>query len=144
MDDRPISWEQGEFTVSTDRIRLDHDAVYAELRATHWGPKVTRALLERSIVDSLAFGLYRGGEQVGFARVVTDRSTYGYLTDVYVAEPRRNQGLGEWLVRCIVAHPDLQGLRRLTLLTHDAASLYERVGFRRGSGDALYMERLPG
>jgi ribosomal protein S18 acetylase RimI-like enzyme len=143
MDDTPIEFRRDGFRVSTDRRLLDLDAALAMLRATHWGGGLDAETLRRAAANSLCFGLYRGSVQVGFARVVTDLATYGYVTDVVVDEAHRGQGLGEWLVECILAHPDLQRLRRLALLTRDAPDLYARFGFVPGAGSLGYME-LPG
>ena len=89
---------------------------------------VPRDVVQRSIANSLPFGLYApSGQQAGFARVVTDRATYAYLGDVYVEEAHRGRGLGKFLVSCVVAHPDLQGLRRWALATADAHDLYARL-----------------
>ena len=143
MDDAPIAFLREQLSVSTDRHRLNLHAVLEMLRATHWGGDLTPAVLERAVANSLCFGLYDGATQLGFARVVTDLATYGYVTDVVVVEARRGMGLGEWLVECILAHPDLQHLRRLTLLTRDAPDLYARFGFAAGPGSLDYME-LPG
>ena len=140
MDDVPLAFHRGGLTVSTDRARIDLDAVLAMLRGTHWGGTLTRDTLERAVARSLCFGLYDGPTQLGFARAITDYTTYGYLSDVVIAEGRRGEGLGEWLVECILAHPDLQHLRRLALLTRDSASLYARFGFAPGTGDLGYME----
>lgn len=143
MDDAPVAFFRDRLSVSTDRRRLNLDAVLEMLRVTHWGGDLTPALLERAVANSLCFGLYDGANQLGFARVVTDLATYGYVTDVVVVEDRRGMGLGEWLVECILAHPDLQHLRRLALLTRDAPDLYAGFGFAAGPGSLGYME-LPG
>ena len=90
--------------------------------------------------DQLCFGLYAGARQVGFARVVTDRATYGYLCDVYVDRTLRGQGLGKWLVACVLEHPDLQGLRRIALMTRDAHDLYRPFGFRTMPEATRYLE----
>ena len=141
MNDPSQQWIRGEFTVSTDRRRHDIERVLALLHSTFWAGKLTREVLARAMENSLCFGLYHGTEMIGFARVVTDRATYGYLTDVVVVEGHRNGGLGRWLTECVIAHPDLQGLRRLTLLTRDARPLYERCGFVLGpDGEHVYME----
>jgi len=97
-------------------------------------------VVDRSIDNSLCFGLYDGDEQIGFARVVTDRATFGHLMDVFVLAERRGEGLGKQLVTAVMAHPDLQGLRKFTLHTADAHSLYEQFGFRRAEGDDRLME----
>src|SRR5262245_15251790 len=143
MDDEPITFQRDRLSVSTDRRRLDMNAVLGMLRNTHWGGDLTASILERAVANSLCFGLYEGPLQLGFARVVTDLATYGYLTDVVIVEGRRGMGLGEWLVECVLAHPDLQRLRRLALLTRDAPDLYARFGFVEGSAELGYME-LPG
>lgn len=143
MDDAPIDFQRDRLLVSTDRRRLSPEAVLEMLRATHWGGDLTRTTLERAIANSLCFGLYEGAAQLGFGRVITDLTTYGYLTDLVIAEDRRGQGLGEWLVDCILAHPDLQRLRRIALLTRDSPELYARFGFSPGPGALSYME-LPG
>jgi GNAT superfamily N-acetyltransferase len=96
----------------------------------YWSPGVSRERVERSIENSIVFGLYHGAEQIGFARVVTDRAAFAYLADVFVISEHRGRGLGKWLVETVLSHPDLQGLRKFILGTADAHSLYERFGFR--------------
>jgi GNAT superfamily N-acetyltransferase len=126
-----LIWERDGYVISNDRKRLDLDAIHAFLRTAYWSPGVPREVVERSIEHSLSFGLYdETGAQVGFARVLTDRAAFAYLADVYVLEPHRGRGLGKWLVETVLAHPDLQGLRRIVLGTQDAHALYERYGFR--------------
>jgi len=143
MDDRPLEWQRGAYTVSTRRDRLEPGSILALLRPTHWGGGLTLPLLERALAHSVCFGLFRGPELVGFGRVVTDLATYGYLTDVVIAPEHRGHGLGGWLTRCILEHPELQGFRRLALLTRDAERLYARAGFSAGAGALVYMERRP-
>jgi ribosomal protein S18 acetylase RimI-like enzyme len=106
---------------------------------------MTRALLERAVDNSLCVGVYRGAEQVGFLRIVTDLTTFAYFTDVIVGESARGQGIGSWMVRAALDHPDLQGLRRFALLTRDAQTLYEKFGFSATDLSAsTYMELRPG
>ncbi|HET6232436.1 MAG TPA: GNAT family N-acetyltransferase [Longimicrobiaceae bacterium] len=140
MRDKTMEWRRGELTVSTDRRRLELDAVLEMLLATHWGGGMRRDLLERAVENSVCFGVYRGARLVGFARAVSDLATYGYLTDVVITESERGRGLGRWLVECILAHPDLQNLRRFSLMTRDAAGLYEQFGFGPQRGTSTYME----
>jgi N-acetylglutamate synthase-like GNAT family acetyltransferase len=140
MNDRPQEWRRGSLLVSTDRAKLDHAAVLALLHTTRWAKYMTREQLALAVEESLVFAQYDGGALVGLARVVTDRSTYGYLTDVVIDETRRGKGLGRWLIECILDHRDLQSLRRLTLLTREAPWLYEKFGFAIGSGPSAYME----
>ena len=126
--------------VSTDRARLDVDLVHRELAGTYWASGIPRDVVERSIAGSIAFGLYDADRQVGFARVVTDMATYAYLADVFIVEDRRRRGLGDWLIESILSHPKLQGLRRIALITRDAAPLYERHGFTMPVQPFGYME----
>jgi N-acetylglutamate synthase-like GNAT family acetyltransferase len=141
MDDRQMEWFRGAWVVSTRRDRLDLDAVLALLRETHWGHSLTPERLRRAVAHSVCFGVYEGPATIGFARVVTDLATYGYLTDVVVTASRRGRGIGGWLTECILVHPELQGFRHLTLLTRDAEPLYAKAGFVRGAGPLVYMER---
>ena len=119
------------YEISTARERIDVGVVHRYLSEdAYWSPGVARAVVERAIANSLCFGLYDPeGAQAGFARAVTDRATFAYLADVFVLEGHRGRGLGAWLVETVLAHPDLQGLRRIELATVDAHALYERFGF---------------
>jgi len=141
MNDTPREWQRGEFVVSTDRSRLDIDLVHDYLASSYWAAGMPRAVLERGIENSLIFGIYHGSRQVGFARAITDLATYGYLSDVFVVEGYRGQGLSKWLMECILGHPELQGLRRFALFTRDARGLYERYGFGPPRGSSVYLER---
>jgi GNAT superfamily N-acetyltransferase len=134
-------WRRGEFAISTDRSRIDLDAVHAFLAASYWAHGIPRSVLAKSIEHSLCFGLYDGDRQIGFARVVTDRATFAYLADVYVLEDYRGRGLGSWMIECVQAHPELQGLRRWVLLTRDAHALYRRAGWTGVAKPERYMER---
>lgn len=142
MNDVLYERDRGDVVVSTDRTRLDVDLIHTVLASTYWAANIPREVVLRSIENSLAFGIYEHGTQVGFARVITDLATYAYLSDVFIVEECRGRGLGEWLVESIVHHPQLQGLRRFALFTRDAASLYARYGFRSPEGPSGYMEIL--
>jgi N-acetylglutamate synthase-like GNAT family acetyltransferase len=145
MDDRTVEERRGELLISTDRARIDVDTVLAMLRGSHWAGEMTRRSLERAIANSVCVGVYGAdGKQLAFARAVTDLATYAYLTDVIVAEDARGQGLGKWMVRLILAHPDLQGLRRIALWTRSARALYEQFGFSTAMPASTYMELRPG
>jgi N-acetylglutamate synthase-like GNAT family acetyltransferase len=143
MDDSPIEFRRGELIVSTDRARIDPDAALALLRTTFWAGAMERSVLVRAMANSVCFGLLERDRLIGFGRVVTDLSTYAYWTDVVIADGYRGRGLGRWLSDCMLAHPGLQGLRRVALLTRDAAHLYAEVGFTEGPGSLIYMERRP-
>ncbi|HTY42665.1 MAG TPA: GNAT family N-acetyltransferase [Thermoanaerobaculia bacterium] len=121
---------RGNLTISDDASRLDRDAIHAFLTTSYWAPGIPREVVDRSIENSLPFGLYEGARQVGFARVISDRATFAYLADVFVLESHRGRGLARWLLETIRAHPDLQNLRRWLLFTRDAHPLYRLVGFK--------------
>lgn len=109
---------------------VDASAAHAFLTRAYWSEGIPLATVERAIANSLCIALHADGEgQVGFARVVTDRTTLAYLCDVYVLEAHRGRGLAAWMVETLMAHSDLQGLRRSMLFTRDAHSLYARLGF---------------
>jgi N-acetylglutamate synthase-like GNAT family acetyltransferase len=140
MSDLPVEFRRDAFLITTDRDRMDPDAVLALLRTTHWAGGLSREVLQRAIANSVCFGLFERETLIGFGRAVTDLATYAYWTDVVIAPEYRHQGLGRWLSQCMLAHPGLQGLRRVALLTRDAADLYARVGFTVGPGSFIYME----
>ena len=129
------------YEIDADKARLDRDLVHDFLAGSHWAKGLPRAVLERALEHSLAFGLYRGGRQVGFARVVTDHATFAYLADVFVVAAERGQGLGRWLVESILTHPELQGLRRWLLGTRNAHGLYRRCGFSEPAPPFAFLER---
>jgi GNAT superfamily N-acetyltransferase len=132
------------YEISTDSARLDVDYVHAFLTTSYWSPGVPRDTVARAIAGSLCFGLYApDGAQCGFARVVTDRATYAWLADVFVDPAHRGHGLGVRLVETVLAHPELQGLRRWALATRDAHGLYERFGFTPLPDPSSHMIRRP-
>ena len=137
----PHEWHRDGFTISTDHARLDLDAVYDFLSTSYWARGIPRDVMERSIAHAVPFGIYEGATQVGFARVVTDRATVGYLGDVFVLKPWRGRGLSRWLMECVLAHPELQGFRRWFLLTRDAHGLYEKYGFTPLAAPDRWMEK---
>lgn len=133
-------WQRGEYTISTDKSRLDLQAIHAFLRTSYWSQNVPFALVERAIEHSMVFGLYKATQQTGMARVITDRATFAYISDVFVLEPHRGLGLGVWLMEVVRSHPDLQGLRRLLLATRDAHGLYQKAGFTPLNAPERFME----
>jgi GNAT superfamily N-acetyltransferase len=128
------------FLISTDPALLDLVVIHGYLTRSYWAPGISASVVARSIAGSLCFGVYDEGRQVGFARVITDRATFAYLADVFVLESHQGRGLGTWLVQVIVAHPDLQGLRRFALATRDAHGLYSRFGFAPLAAPDRHME----
>jgi GNAT superfamily N-acetyltransferase len=128
------------YSISTDATSLDLDVIHGYLSQSYWSPGIPRQVVERAIANSLCFGAFRGAAQVGFARVVTDRATFAYLADVFVLEAHRGKGLAKAMVRAILAHAELQGLRRWLLATRDAHALYRQFGFKDLANAASVME----
>lgn len=119
-----------EYEVSTERSRLDVALIHDFLRSSYWAKNIPRSVIDKSIEGALCFGVYHDGRQVGFARVITDFATFGYIADVFVVPEHRGRGLSRILMQAILAHPPLQGLRRLLLATRDAHGLYAQFGFK--------------
>jgi GNAT superfamily N-acetyltransferase len=134
-------WRRDGYLISTDASMLDLEVIHGFLSRSYWAAGVPENVVRRSIENSLCFGVYRGEEQAGFARVVTDRATFAYLADVFVLEEHSGQGIGKWLVEVILSHPDLQGLRRWMLATRDAHDLYRRYAFTELARPGIFMER---
>ena len=134
-------WRLGEYIISTDKDRLDLSAIHRFLTTSYWAEGIPFETVRKSIEHSLNFGMYTAGRQVGFARVITDYATYAYIGDVYILEEFRGQGLSKWLMQVIADHPELQGLRRWTLLTRDAHELYRKTGFLEPQNLERYMEK---
>jgi GNAT superfamily N-acetyltransferase len=130
------------YEITTDPARFDVDAIHAFLTQSYWSPGIPRATVARAIVNSLCFGVFSQGQQVGFARMVTDKTTFAYLCDVYVLEAHRGRGVSKQLMAYIMKHPDLQGLRRMMLATRDAHGLYAQFGFTPLSAPDRIMEVL--
>jgi GNAT superfamily N-acetyltransferase len=126
--------------ITTDPSQLDLDVIHGFLSTAYWARGIPRDVVERAIRNSLCFGAFEDGRQIGFARVITDRATYGYVSDVFVLESHRGRGVGKRLMAAIMGHPELQGLRRWTLFTRDAHGLYRQYGFREGRHPERLME----
>ncbi len=124
------AWQRGEYEISTDPSRINLALTHRFLsEEAYWSEGVPLDVVERAIQGSIVFGAYQGREQIGFARVVTDKATFAWLGDVFVLDEHRGRGLGKWLMECVKAHPEVQGLRRWMLATRDAHGLYEQFGF---------------
>jgi GNAT superfamily N-acetyltransferase len=131
------------YDISTDPSRLDVALIHRWLsEQSYWAKGVPREIVERAIANALNFAAYHETEgQVGYARVITDKATFAYLADVFVLEAHRGKGLSKRLMQAIADHPDLQGLRRWLLATHDAHGLYAQFGFKPVVAERL-MERV--
>jgi GNAT superfamily N-acetyltransferase len=128
------------YEVSTDATRLDVVAIHAFLSTTYWSPGVPLSIVERAILNSVCVGAYADGRQIGFARMVTDKATFAYLADVYVLEEHRGNGLSKRMMQGLLQLHELQGLRRVLLVTRDAHGLYEKFGFKPLAATARFME----
>jgi len=131
-----------ELRISTDPAELDLPLIHRFLsRQSTWALEIPRATVERAIANSLCFGGYLDGAQVAFARVISDYATFANLVDVFVLPEHRGQGYSKQLMQAVMAHPDLQGLRRFSLATGDAHGLYAQFGFAAPSRPHTLMER---
>jgi len=129
------------YRISCDANEMQLSTVHSFISGTYWAKNIPIEVMATAIRNSLCFGIFtESGEQVGFARMITDRATFAYLADVYVVEPHRNNGLSKWLMSVIMQHPDLQGIRRMVLATSDAHGLYEQFGFKALANASIFME----
>jgi len=131
-------------TISTDPARLDLDAICEMLTRAYWAKGRTKAVIARYVQYSLVFGVYDGPRQIGLARIVSDFTTFAWLCDVFIHEDYRGRGIGKWLIETVLAHPDLQGLRRFLLATSDAHGLYQQYGFQVLKEPQKWMEKFNG
>ncbi|HEX3935546.1 MAG TPA: GNAT family N-acetyltransferase [Puia sp.] len=130
-----------EYSISTDRNKLDLPMIHGFLSTqAYWCLNIPFAIFKRSAENSLCFGVYQSDRQVGFARIITDYATIAYLGDVFILPEHRGKGLSKRLVGEIMAHPDLQGLRRWMLLTSDAHGLYRQFGWKSIANPDRFME----
>ncbi len=134
-------WQNGIYVIRTDPAAIDFEAAYAFLSTAPWASGLPRETLRRALRNSLCFSLLEEDRQIGLARVISDFATYAYLCDVYILASRRRRGLGSWLIRCVLEHPDIAGLKRIALITHDAQDFYRNFGFQTASPNHC-MERL--
>lgn len=136
-------WRKGDYLISTDSTRLNialiHDFISNQ---SYWGQGRKIETVHRALNNSLNFGTYKGDQQVGYARVVTDYCTFAWLADVFVIESHRGMGLSKWLVEVIISHPQLMNMRRWVLATKDAHGLYAQFGFEPLLQPNRWMERF--
>jgi N-acetylglutamate synthase-like GNAT family acetyltransferase len=131
------------FTISDDKTKLDLDVIHGFLSTAYWSVGISRARLARAIEHSLCFGIYEANaRQIGFGRVISDRAVMAHLCDVFILDAWRGRGLGKRLVATILAHPELQGVRRWSLATNDAHELYQGFGFGPVTAPEAQMQRI--
>lgn len=139
----PVVARRDPFEIDTDPARLDVAQIHAELAGRPWWRGITPEVVRRGLEHALCFGIYDAsadGRMVGYARVITDRATFGYLTDAFIAGDARGRGLYRWLLETVLAHPELRTLRRWLLISDDAA-LYARFGFTPLADPHKWLER---
>ena|SRR5919206_953875 len=136
-----MEWQQEAFIISTDKTKLDIPFIHHFLTSSYWAEGIPVEVVQKSIEGSLCFGIYKGMQQVGFARVITDEATFAYLADVFIAPDFRKKGLSKWLMQIIMAYPSLQGLRRIMLATRDAHGLYQQFGFTNINNPEPWMQK---
>ena len=129
----------GNCEVSNDRSRLDVGLIHDFLRSSYWARGIPREVVERSIQNSLCFGAFLDGRQVGFARVISDFAVVAHIADVFVVSEHRGRGISKLIMRAIVEHPNLQGLRRVFLATRDAHGVYAQFGFEPLANPESFM-----
>jgi GNAT superfamily N-acetyltransferase len=132
-----------EFTISTDKNKIDMVYVHEFLSNSYWSPGVPMETVKRAMEVSLSFGVYHNDKQIGYARMITDKTNFAFMADVFIDEKFRGQGLGKWLIEAILTHPELQGLRSIMLATKDAHTLYEKFGFAKISNPNRFMVYNP-
>ena len=139
-----MEWQKEQYTISTDKTKLDVGMIHHFLYTTaHWAAGRPMSIVRKSIENSLCFGLYAGAEQIGFARLVTDGATVGWICDMFILPAHRGTGLGRWLVECMMDHPEIRDLRRILLNTRDAHDLYMKyAGFRPLLSPDSWLERF--
>jgi N-acetylglutamate synthase-like GNAT family acetyltransferase len=129
------------YLISTDKSLLNFDVIYNYLdKESYWSQGIPIEKLKSAIANSMCFGVYHHNNQIGFARVITDNATFGYLADVFILPGFRKLGLSKWLMQTIMNHPDLQGLRRWSLATADAQGLYSQFGFEAITHPERWMQ----
>lgn len=136
-----ITTARNGFEISTDKARLDLDAIHDFLsKHAYWSLQIPRPIVAAALENALCFGVYKGERQIGLARVITDFATIAYLGDVYILDEFRGKGLSKWLMEVVMGHPQLQGLRRWILLTGDAHELYKKFGWTEIADASKWME----
>lgn len=134
--------KKGKFLITTDKRKLQIDFIHHWLSCeSYWARNISRDAVKRVLRYSLCFGVFDGVKQIGFAKVVTDFTTTAYVGDVFIIADYRGRKLGQWLMNTMIAHPELQGLRRWILATRDAHGLYAKSGFKPLAKPERWMER---
>ncbi len=135
-----MEWKKGKYRLTDKREEVDLDFVESILRTTYWAAGRDRDTIGKSIENSIPFSLFHGSEQVGFARALTDGATFKWIGDLVIEPGYRGRGLGKWVMRCVMEHPEVKDASQMFLRTRDAHGLYESLGFSR---DECMVSRKP-
>jgi GNAT superfamily N-acetyltransferase len=131
------------YVISDEKSLLNMNFIHNFLaNESYWAKNIPLEIVEKSVKNSLCFGIYNKGEQIGFARLITDKATFAYLADVFIIPAYRGKGLSKWLIQTIHAHPQLQTLRRWMLATRDAHELYKKFGWTNLPEPERYMHKV--
>ena len=133
---------KGAYSISTDKRKLSIPTIHNYLKKAYWSKNKPIYLVQKSIKGSICFGVYHQKKQVGFARVITDLTTFGYLADVFILPEYQGQGLGKFLIKTIMECPDFQGFRSWSLATKDAHGLYAKFGFKEMENPKILMRKV--
>ena len=140
MSNKGIKMISG-YKISSETSDMDISVIHQYISRSYWASNIPLSTMKKAVENSLCFGVFTdSGEQIAFARLITDSATFAYLADVFVLEKHRGKGISKWLMECIVKHPDLQGLRRMALATSDAHGLYKQFGFTPLKSPDTFME----
>jgi GNAT superfamily N-acetyltransferase len=130
-----------DYIITTDKSKIQFDVVYDFLSKSYWSPNIPKALVQKAIENSVCFVVLHKDEQIGFARVITDKATFGWIADVFIVESHRGKGLSKWLMKSILDNTELQGFRAWMLGTKDAHGLYEQFGFKLTNDTTRIMRK---
>lgn len=123
--------KNGRYHISTDKTELQIDVIHDFLgKSSYWAKGIPRHIVEKAIQESVCFGIYEQGRQIGFARLITDQATFAYLADVFILESHRGKGLGKWLISVIMEFPGIRGIKHILLATANASAFYAEFGFK--------------
>jgi|TARA_R110001583_G_scaffold126504_1_gene278064 GNAT superfamily N-acetyltransferase len=129
------------YKISSETNDMDVSVIHGYISRSYWAENIPLRTMETAINNSLCFGVFTdSGNQVAFARMITDSATFAYLADVFVLEEHRGKGISKWIMKNIIDHPNLQGIRRMALATSDAHGLYEEFGFKALNSPESFME----
>ena len=135
-----MDFKKTGYSISTDKSKLDFEVIHQFLTQSYWSKNIPLELVKKAAANSLCFGVYYNETQIGYARIISDTTSFAYLADVFIVEEHRGKGLSKWLMQYIIDHPDLQGLRRWMLGTRDAHELYKKFGFKAMAAPDRFME----